>query len=169
MYKGRQVQRRGPMGCHVEQTCVTEPAGSSTDAVVCSVGTTTAVTDGQWLNDLQRAYVDDEWCKAIIDSGGTPVYTVQKVDDQGVRLPRSTARLYLRSTQPRCLCYERHTMLLPQGHRGAMATHHRLARQLLLAEDVRGDRYLLQECPVCQQCKNVTVATSWTATATTRA
>ena len=133
-----------------------EPAGSSTDAVVCSVGTTTAVTDGQWLNDLQRAYVDDEWCKAIIDSGGTPVYTVQKVDDRVYvyRGQQLVVPAFDAAKMP--LLREAHDAAAA-GHRGAMATHHRLARHYYWPKMYEEIVIYCKECPVCQQCKNVTV------------
>ena len=130
---------------------------SLTDTVsVCAVSTSTAGVNEQWLHELQIAYHDDAWCQSIIDSKGTPVYTVTQQDDKVYIYRGEQLVIPNFDAAKKPLLQEAHDALAA-GHRGAMATHHRLARHYYWQKMYDDIVTYCRECPVCQQCKNVTL------------
>ena len=122
----------------------------------CASGTFTTHTDDTWLREVQQGYNDDPWCKAILDSNGTPIYTVQQCED-GPYIYRGTQMVIPNFDAAKLPLLQEAHDATAAGHRGAMATHHRISRHYYWPRMYQEIVTYCKECLSCQQSKNLTL------------
>lgn len=123
---------------------------------VSSVGISELRPDSEWLQHVQQGYLDDAWCKAIIDAKGTAIYTVVS-DDRGTFIYRGEQLVIPAFDAAKQLLLSEAHDALAAGHRGAFATHHRLSRHYFWPKMYEEIVTYCKQCSICQQSKNVTL------------
>ena len=108
-------------------------------------GISTFTVGDEYLDRVKEAYNDDEVCKLIIQSNGTPTYTVQN------EFIYKGDRLYIPSFESLKLplLYEYHDSA-SSAHRGIASTHERIKRHFYWP-NMQGD--IEQYCRTCKECQ----------------
>ena len=131
-----------------------------TNNIICAPDTTSPYTNrfgistftvgDDYLDKVKQAYHDDDVCKPIIQSNGTPMYTIQN------GFIYKGDRLYIPPfdslKQP--LLYEYHDSA-SSAHRGIASTHERIKRHFYWPNMQRDIEEYCRTCKECQQSKTI--------------
>src|SRR6202171_51855 len=113
-------------------------------------GISTFTVGDEYLDRVKEAYNDDEVCKLIIQSNGTPTYTVQN------EFIYKGDRLYIPSFEnlKLPLLYEYHDSA-SSAHRSIPSTHERIKRHFYWPNMQRDIEEYCRTCKECQQSKTI--------------